>query len=384
MMKTNHFTSFVRELYQEPNEFIPLHVPVFRGKEKEYVLDTIDSTFVSSVGKYVDDVESFCANYTKTKKGIAVVNGTAAIQVSLRLAGVKFGDEVITQALTFVATANAIAYNNAHPVFVDVDLDTMGMSPDALRSFLEEYGEKCEDGVFNTKTGKRIAAVLPMHTFGFMCRISEIKDICTEWGIPLVEDAAEALGSKSQGQSAGSFGLLGAFSFNGNKIITAGGGGIIVSNDMVLGQKAKYLTTTAKKQHSYEYFHDEFGYNFRMPNLNAALLLAQMEQLETHRLAKAKVYEQYHEYFSNLDNEIQLMPIPESTSQWNYWLMSVKLENREQRDAFLKETNEHGVMTRPIWQLMYRLPMYGHCQRDSQRNAEFLEERIVNIPSSAG
>jgi len=382
-MKTNRFTSFVRELYQEPNEFIPLHVPVFRGKEKEYVLDTIDSTFVSSVGQYVDDVERFCANYTKTKKGIAVVNGTAAIQVSLRLAGVEFGDEVITQALTFVATANAIAYNNAHPVFVDVDLDTMGMSPDSLRSFLEEYGEKREDGVFNTKTGKRISAVLPMHTFGFMCRISEIKDICTDWGIPLVEDAAEALGSKSEDQSAGSFGLLGAFSFNGNKIITSGGGGIIVSNDVDLGQKAKYLTTTAKKPHSYEYFHDELGYNFRMPNLNAALLLAQMEQLETHRLTKAKVYEQYHEYFSKVDNVIQLMPIPESTSQWNYWLMSVKLENREQRDAFLKDTNIQGVMTRPIWQLIYRLPMYTHCQRDSQRNAEFLEERIVNIPSSA-
>ena len=384
MMKTNHFTSFVRELYQEPKEFIPLHVPVFRGREKEYVLDTIDSTFVSSVGKYVDDVESFCANYTMTNKGIAVVNGTAAIQVSLRLAGVNFGDEVVTQALTFVATANAIAYNNAHPVFVDVDLDTMGMSPDALRSFLEEYGEKCEDGVFNTKTGKRIAAVLPMHTFGFMCRISEIKDICKDWGIPLVEDAAEALGSKSEDQSAGSFGLLGAFSFNGNKIITSGGGGIIVSNDMDLGQKAKYLTTTSKKPHSYEYFHDELGYNFRMPNLNAALLLAQMEQLETHRLAKTNVYEQYHEYFSNVDNEIQLMPIPESTSQWNYWLMSVKLENREHRDAFLKETNKQGVMTRPIWQLIYRLPMYDQCQRDSQINAEFLEERIVNIPSSAG
>ena len=384
MMKTNHFTSFVRELYKEPNEFIPLHVPVFRGKEKEYVLDTIDSTFVSSVGKYVDDVESFCANYTNTNNGIAVVNGTAAIQVSLRLAGVEFGDEVITQALTFVATANAIAYNNAHPVFVDVDLDTMGMSPDALRSFLEEYGEKREGGVFNIKTGKRIAAVLPMHTFGFMCRISEIKDICTEWGIPLVEDAAEALGSKSEGQSAGSFGLLGAFSFNGNKIITAGGGGIVVSNDPDLGQKAKYLTTTAKKPHSYEYFHDELGYNFRMPNLNAALLLAQMEQLEVHRLAKANVYEQYQELFSSAGNEIHLMPIPESTSQWNYWLMSVKLENREHRDVFLKETNEQGVMTRPIWQLMYRLPMYAHCQRDVQYNAEFLEDRIVNIPSSAG
>ena len=180
MMKTNHFASFVRELYKEPNEFIPLHVPVFRGKEKEYLLDTIDSTFVSSVGKYVDDVEKFCANYTDTKKAVAVVNGTAAIQVALRLAGVIPGDEVITQALTFVATANAIAYNNAHPVFVDVDLDTMGMSPDALRSFLEEFGEKREDGVFNTKTGKLIAAVLPMHTFGFMCRITEIKHICQE------------------------------------------------------------------------------------------------------------------------------------------------------------------------------------------------------------
>ena len=260
----------------------------------------------------------------------------------------------------------------------------MGMSPDALRSFLEEFGEKREDGVFNTKTGKLIAAVLPMHTFGFMCRITEIKHICQEWGIPLVEDAAEALGSKSEGQSAGSFGLLGAFSFNGNKIITAGGGGIIVSNDAYLGQQAKYLTTTAKKPHPYEYFHDELGYNFRMPNINAALLLAQMEKLESYRLAKANVYKQYHEFFSKVYKKIELMPIPESTSQWNYWLMSVKLEDRGRRDAFLKATNEQGVMTRPIWQLMYRLPMYAHCQRDSQRNAEFLEERIVNIPSSIG
>lgn len=378
----NYFTSFVRELYQEPKEFIPLHVPVFKGKEKEYLMDAIDSTFVSSVGKYVDEVEKFCANYTETNKAVAVVNGTAAIQIALRLAGVKPGDEVITQALTFVATANAITYNRAQPIFVDVDKDTMGMSPRALIEFLEEFGDKRDDGVFNKKTGKRIAAVLPMHTFGFMCRITELKQICQEWGIPLVEDAAEALGSKSENQSAGSFGLLGAFSFNGNKIITAGGGGIIVSSDADLGQQAKYLTTTAKKPHPYEYFHDQLGYNFRMPNINAALLLAQMEQLETYRLAKAKVYGYYHEFFSKWGKEAELMPVPESTSQWNYWLMSIKLENRQKRDAFLKETNDQGVMTRPIWQLMYRLPMYAHCQRNSQRNAEFLEERIVNIPSS--
>jgi len=381
-MKTNYFTSFVRDIFQESTDHIPLHVPVFEGREKEYLLETVDSTFVSSVGKYVNEVEDFSANYTQTKKAVAVVNGTAAIQVSLRIAGVKPKDEVITQALTFVATVNAISYNHANPIFVDVDLDTMGMSPKALQSFLEEFGDKREEGVFNKKSGNRIAAILPMHTFGFMCCITEIKMICDEWGIPLVEDAAEAFGSKSQGSSAGSFGLLGAFSFNGNKIITAGGGGIIVSNDVELGEQAKYLTTTAKKPHPYEYFHDELGYNFRMPNINAALLLAQMEKLEEYRSAKAKVYEQYNEFFNGADSQIDLMPIPESTSQWNYWLMSVMLENREQRDVFLKETNEQGVMTRPIWQLMYRLPMYAHCQRDSQQNAEFLEERIVNIPSS--
>jgi len=382
-MSTDSFNTFVRDLYQSKEKFISLHAPVFNGNEKDYLIDALDSTFVSSVGKYVDDVEKFCANYTKTKKAVAVVNGTSAIQISLRLAGVKSSDEVITQALTFVATANAIAYQNANPVFIDVDRDTMGMSPQALQSFLEEFGEKREEGLFNKKSGNRIAAVLPMHTFGFMCRIIEIKKICDVWGIKLVEDAAEALGSKSEGSSAGSFGLLGAFSFNGNKIITAGGGGIIVSNDLDLGQQAKYLTTTAKKPHPYEYFHDELGYNFRMPNINAALLLAQMEKLEEYRSAKAKVYEQYQEFFCGTDSQMNLMPIPESTSQWNYWLMSVRLENREQRDAFLKETNEQGVMTRPIWQLMYRLPMYEHCQRDAQANAEFLEERIVNIPSSA-
>jgi len=382
-MKIDTFNLFVRELYQSKDDFIPLHVPVFNGKEKEYLLETIDSTFVSSVGKYVDQVESFLADYTKTSKGVAVVNGTAAIQVALRLVGVRPSDEVITQALTFVATANSIAYNGATPVFIDVDKDTMGMSPSALKAFLEEYGEKRDQGVYNRKTGKRISAVLPMHTFGFMCRISEILTICNEWGIPCVEDAAEALGSQSEGKSAGSFGMLGAFSFNGNKIITAGGGGVIVSRDTELGIKAKYVTTTAKRPHAFEYFHDELGYNFRMPNVNAALLLAQLEKLEDYRAFKSLVYDKYKSFFEVNIKRAELMPIPETTSQWNYWLMSVQFENREARDEFLHKTNSQGVMTRPIWQLMYRLPMYSQCQRDSQENAEYLEDRIVNIPSSA-
>jgi perosamine synthetase len=382
-MKTDTFNSFVRDLYQSKEKIIPLHAPVFNGNEKKYLLETIDSTFVSSVGKYVDHVESFLADYTKTNKGVAVVNGTAAIQVALRLVGVSPGDEVITQALTFVATANSIVYNGAMPVFVDVDKDTLGMSPKALKAFLQEYGERRDEGTYNRKTGKRISAVLPMHTFGFMCRISEIQTICNEWGIPCVEDAAEALGSQSNGKSAGSFGSLGAFSFNGNKIITAGGGGVIVSNDIELGIKAKYLTTTAKRPHSFEYFHDELGYNFRMPNVNAALLLAQLEKLEDYRVSKSLVHKKYQSFFDTNIEGAELISIPETTSQWNYWLMSVQLENLEARDEFLNKTNSHGVMTRPIWQLMYKLPMYSECHRDDQRNAEFLEGTIVNIPSSA-
>lgn len=380
-MNPSNFIAKVRDIYNT-KDFIPLHVPVFRGKEKEYLLDTIDSTFVSSVGAYVDKVEEFGAAFTETKKAVAVVNGTAAMQIALRLAGVKEGEEVITQALTFVATANAIAYNNAQPIFIDVDIDTMGMSSRALRAFLEKYGEKREDGVYNKHSGKRIAAILPMHTFGFMCRIEEIKTISEEWEIPMIEDAAEALGSKSNNQSAGSFGLLGAFSFNGNKIITSGGGGLIVTNNEELGKKSKHITTTAKQPHAFEYYHNELGYNFRMPNLNAALLLAQFEKLEEYRISKSKLYSDYQSFFAEDKNKLDLVPIPETTSQWNYWLMSVRLENRKERDAFLEKTNDQGVMTRPIWQLMYRLPMYQHCQRDAQENAEYLEERIVNIPSS--
>ncbi|MFD1096350.1 LegC family aminotransferase [Salegentibacter chungangensis] len=370
--------AFVREFY-DTKGFIPLHEPRFRGNERKYLMETIDSTFVSSVGAYVDKFEVMMQGLTSTKRAVAVVNGTAGIQVSLRLVGVQPGDEVLTQALTFVATANAIAYNQASPVFLDVDRDTMGLSPTAVADFLEEFGV-IRDGIcFNKMTGKRISACLPMHTFGFPVRIDQLSEICEKWCIPVVEDAAESLGSLYKGKPTGSFGKLGVFSFNGNKIVTSGGGGAIVSNNLDYGEKAKYLTTTAKKPHTYEYVHDELGYNYRMPNLNAALACAQLESLDKFIEAKRKLAENYQEFFKNSDVQFRTEA---KEAEANYWLMCVQLNDRKERDAFLKYTNEAKVMTRPIWKLMYKLPMYENCLRDHQKNAEFLEDRIVNIPSS--
>lgn len=378
-MKVRDFSSHILSLKGifSNSARIALHEPQFFGKEVAYLTETIETTFVSSVGAYVNRVEEELSDLTQTRRAVAVVNGTAALQVSLRLVGVQQENEVITQALSFVATANAIAYLGAQPIFIDVDLDTMGMSPKALKAFLEAYGDKRSDGCYNKQTGKRLAACVPMHTFGFMCRIDEIKAICELWGIALVEDAAEALGASYKNQPAGSFGQLGALSFNGNKLVTAGGGGAIVTHDKTLGDKAKHLTTTAKVPHTYEYVHDTLGYNFRMPNLNAALLCAQLEQLQTMIARKKFLYETYESLF-----EEHLKPIP-IDSQWNYWLMSLELKSRNERDAFLEQSNAAGVMTRPIWTLLYKLPMYEHCQRDEQKNAEWLEDRIVNIPSSA-
>ena len=371
--------AFIRDTYQS-SEFIPLHEPRFIGKEKEYLIDTIDSTFVSSVGAYVDRVEEMMATITGSSKAVAVVNGTSGLQVALRLVGVTPGDEVITQALTFVATANAIAYNDAKPIFLDVDLDTMGLSPKAVQEFLEENGEIRKQRCYNKKTGRTISACIPMHTFGFPMRIKKLIEICNRWFIPVVEDAAESLGSEFKGESTGSFGEVGVFSFNGNKIITSGGGGVIVTNNYNLGKKAKYLTTTAKKPHSYEYFHDELGYNFRMPNLNAALATAQLENLDNFLSRKRQLAEDYRNFFHNLGINFRT-ELAETKA--NYWLMSIELDNKEERDRFLKITNNAGVMTRPIWRLMFRLPMYSDCFRDQQRNAKFLEKRIINIPSSA-
>ncbi|MGO4821868.1 MULTISPECIES: LegC family aminotransferase [unclassified Flavobacterium] len=378
MADFNSVISFIKDQYKTES-FIPLHVPHFGGNEKKYLLDTIESTFVSSVGAYVDQFELMMQGITKTKKAVAVVNGTAGIQVALRLVGVKAGDEVLTQALTFVATTNAIAYQNANPVFLDVDLDTMGLSPKAVTSFLEEFGELHEDGCYNKKTGRKISACVPMHTFGFPVHLEELISVCDIWRIPVVEDAAESLGSEYKGKATGSLGKVGVFSFNGNKIVTCGGGGAIVTNDIAIGEKGKYLTTTAKIPHPYEYVHDEMGYNFRMPNLNAALACAQLEQLVGFLENKRKLAKEYQYFFAT--NGIKFRTETPETKA-NYWLMSVELENKVERDLFLETTNANRVMTRPIWQLMYRLPMYASCQRDENVNAEFLEERIVNIPSS--
>lgn len=371
--------NFIRSIYSQQDN-IYLHEPRFAGNEKKYLLETIDSTFVSSVGPFVDQFEENISKLTDTKRAVAVANGTCALQISLELAGVKSEDEVLTQALTFVATANSISYLKATPIFIDVDLDTMGLSPKALKEFLEQNVELKDDGSYNKKTGKKISACMPMHTFGFMCRIDEIVEICNQWKISVVEDAAEALGSKYKGKSSGSFGLLGAFSLNGNKIITSGGGGAITTNNMAIGDKAKHLTTTAKIPHKWEYNHDQLGYNFRLPNLNAALACAQIEQLDNMKSSKKTIFNQYKDFFH--DTEINIVDIPKNTD-WNYWLTSILLKNKKERDIFLEETNKQGIMTRPIWTLMYRLPMYKKVQRDSQKNAEYLEKRIVNLPSSA-
>jgi len=378
MEKIQQMISFVRDQYKT-DKFIPLHEPRFRGNEKTYLLDTIDSTFVSSVGAYVDKFETMMQDITGTTKAVAVVNGTASLQVALRLAGVKAGEEVLTQALTFIATANAITYNQAMPVFLDVDLDTMGLSPRAVEAFLEEFGELREGGCYNRSTGRRIAACMPMHTFGFPVHLDELLAVCGKWNIPVVEDAAESLGSFYKGKHTGSIGQIGGFSFNGNKTITSGGGGAIVTNDVEMGTRAKYLTTTAKRPHPYEFFHDEIGYNFRMPNLNAALACAQLEKLEAFLADKRALASEYAAFFKDVGITFRTET---PNTKANYWLMCVELGDRTERDNFLKVTNESGVMTRPIWTLMYRLPMYEACQRDEQRNAQFLEERIVNIPSS--
>lgn len=369
---------FIQDCFKT-KEFIPLHIPSFIGNEKKYLEDCIDSTFVSSVGAYVDLFEEKMSQFTQTKKSVAVVNGTSALQVALRLVGVKNNDEVITQALTFVATANAIVYNNAVPVFLDVDLDTMGLSPLAVENFLVEYGELREEGCYNKVTGRRISACMPMHTFGFPAHLDELILICKKWSIPIVEDAAESIGSNYKGKSTGSFGEVAGFSFNGNKVITSGGGGVITTNNIELAKRAKFLTTTAKDPHPYEYFHSESGYNFRMPNLNAALACAQLESLEVFLKNKRALANEYKTFF---DSEGIKFRTENKNTKANYWLMAIELNDKSERDLFLKETNSSGVMTRPIWQLMFRLPMFLNCYKDSQKNAIFLQERIVNIPSS--
>ena len=377
-MQEEKVISFIRSLFKT-DSFIPLHAPHFGGNEKKYLNACIDSTYVSSVGQFVNTFENKLSEYTGAKHTIAVVNGTSAIHTALKVIGVQEDDEVITQALTFVATANAITYCNAKPVFIDVDKDTMGLSPVALKAFLNKYTVVKNGVCINTLTNKKIKACLPMHTFGFPCRIEEICEICDAFGIPVIEDAAEALGSELKGKKLGTFGTMGVFSFNGNKVITAGGGGAIVTNNLGFAEKAKHLTTTGKKKHPYEFFHDELAYNYRMPNINAALLCAQFEQLDSFLANKRILAKSYDQFFNVMGIKVRT---ESDESKVNYWLICLELKDKEERNHYLNFLNENQIMTRPIWQLMYKLPMYKDCFRDQQKNAKFLEDRIINIPSS--
>jgi aminotransferase in exopolysaccharide biosynthesis len=374
----DRLVSFVRDQYRT-DEAIPLHAPVFNGRERELLLDTIDSTFVSSVGKYVDRFEADIATLTSSPSAVAVMNGTAGLHVALELVGVAPGDLVVTQSLTFVATCNAISYCNAEPLFIDVDRKTLGLSPTALEAWLSEHAFIDDDGDCRTRVGhRRVKACLPMHTFGHPVDIDALIAVCKPWRLILVEDAAESLGSYYKGRHVGTFGKIGVLSFNGNKIITTGGGGMLLTDEGT-GRRAKHLTTTAKLPHAYEFVHDAVGYNYRLPNLNAALGCAQLEQLPSFLASKRALAGRYSEFFKGSDLRFIVEP---DDCYSNYWLNGVICQDRAQRDALLKSTNGAGVTTRPIWRLMTRLPMFAAALRGTLENAEWLEARVVNLPSS--
>lgn len=371
-------TDFIHDLYGAPE--VPLHAPCFIGNEKKYLAECVDTTFVSSVGQFVDRFEEKMAQYTGAARAVTCVNGTNALHLALLLVGVARGDEVLTQALTFIATCNAIRYIDAHPVFLDVDQSTMGLSPDAMREWLSRNAEIKDSQCFNKNTQRRIKACVPMHTFGHPARIDEIAAVCEEYHIELVEDAAESLGSLYKGQHTGLFGRVGVISFNGNKTITTGGGGMLLLNNEELGAQAKHLTTQAKVPHRWEFIHNRVGYNYRMPNINAALGCAQLEHLEEFVLNKRETAEKYHAFFATID-DMDYFVEPENCRS-NYWLNTILLKDRQAQQDFLQYTNAHGIMTRPAWQLMNRLEMFKGCETDGLKHTQWLEERIVNIPSS--
>ena len=378
-MEYKQITDFVHELYATGG-FVPLSVPLFAGNEKKYLEECIDSTFVSSVGPFVDRFEKEIAAYTGAARAVVCVSGTNALHMSLLLSGVERDDEVLTQALTFIATCNAISYIGAHPVFLDVDRETLGLSPSAVRAWLENNAELREDGCYNRRTGRRVKACVPMHTFGHPVRIKELVTICEKWHIQVVEDAAESIGSLYEGQHTGTFAPIGALSFNGNKTITTGGGGMLLFQDAAVGEHAKHLTTQAKIPHRWEFRHDEVGYNYRMPNINAALGCAQLENLDRYIESKRGIAAAYARFFQDMPG-VQFFTEPKGCRS-NYWLNAIILEDRAARDEFLEFSNDHGVMTRPVWELMNRLPMFEHCENDGLANSIWLADRIVNIPSS--
>ena len=360
-----------------------LHEPEFAGREREYVLETIDSGWVSSVGSYVDRFEQLLAEIVGAERAVATGNGTAALHIALLLGGVQPGDEVLTPALTFIATANAVTYCGAVPHFVDVTDETLGIDPAALDAYLAEIGERRGDVLVNRHSGRPIRAVLPMHTFGHPVDLDALLAVCERHGIVLVEDAAESIGSYYKGRHTGTFGRVGAISFNGNKTVTTGGGGAVICTDPEMGRRAKHLTTQAKVPNRWEYIHDEIGYNYRLPNINAALGCAQLEQLDGFIADKRRLADRYAAAFAEVPG-VRLFREP-SFATSNYWLNVLLLDEPDiaLRDEVLAATNDTGLMTRPVWRLMHRLPMYADNPRMPLPVAEALEARIVNIPSSA-
>lgn len=383
MLKRNLTTSrklidLVRNLYGTQG-FIPLYEPTFCGNEKNYLNEAIDSTYVSSVGKFVDQFEAQVESFTKVKKAVATVNGTAALHAALYLSGVGPGDLVLTQALTFVATCNAISQLGASPVFIDIECQSFGLCPVATESWLTENAYIDVDGhCRHSDTNAIIRALMPMHTFGHPVMLDQLELVSKTWNLVLLEDAAESLGSLYRGRHTGTIGRFGALSFNGNKIITTGGGGMILCRDRTDGDRAKHVTTTAKVPHLYEFYHDESGFNYRLPNLNAALGCAQMEQLNKRLVYKRKLAKHYADFFDG--SEFEFLEEP-GYAQSNYWLNTVICQDFEARNDLLRETNEAGVMTRPVWQLMHRLPMFSSALRGSLVNSEWAEQRLVNLPS---
>lgn len=363
---------------------VPLHEPRFAGREWEYTKTCLDSTFVSSVGKFVDRFESDICEFTGAAHAVAVVNGTEALHVALLLAGVQEGDEVLVPALTFVATANAVRYCDAIPHFVDCDEMTLGVDPASLRDWLGWVAEVRSGVCVNKRTGRPIRAMVPMHVFGHPCNLDGLMAVSRDFGLQMVEDAAESLGSTYYGRHTGTFGLLGTLSFNGNKIITSGGGGAILTNDHALAVRAKHLTTTAKLAHRWAFEHDEVGFNYRMPNINAALGCAQLENISSFLESKRQLFERYLAVFQHIP-EVRLIKEPAGCKS-NYWLQTLVLDesNAGIRDGVLEATNRAGYMTRPAWGLMHRQPMFSACQRMRLDVAENMERRLINIPSSAG
>jgi len=380
---TEQIVSAVRRVLGNPEALIPLHEPEFRGQEWAYVKDCLDTGWVSSVGSYVDRIEADLAAFTGVERAIAVVNGTAALHICLELAGVQPGDEVLVPALTFVATANAVAYAGAAPHFVDSESTTLGIDPARLDAHLSEAATMVEGVCVNRSSGAPIRALVVMHVFGHPSDLDGLCDVAERWNLQLIEDAAESLGSSYQGVHTGNRGVLSALSFNGNKVITTGGGGAILTNDVELARRAKHLTTTARIPHRWSFSHSEVGYNYRMPNLNAALGCAQLERLPDLLARKRVLADRYADAFRGLSGVHLLTEVEGSTA--NYWLNALVLQDADMalRDRVLERLNEAGYMSRPVWTLMHRLPMYAHCPRADLACAERLEASVVNIPSSA-